>query len=301
MKRLILVTILFLGATGFLLAEEPRGVLIFAEGTEFTIVRGGIETSYDLLSEYAEGTEVLPGDFVNTYDQTFIEIQLLPSMSVIRISENTSFRLTTLGASGGGAFEITYGRVRARVEKLVTGSDFTLSGPGIVAGVRGTDFGYDLVADETQADSTPVAEIYCFEGAVEVSVPAFSDKGGKTVPSVVIEANQMVSVSLSEPVEVLVPTAVKPEIREFWEEHPFQGSPIDPLAYRTGERREVRSAGFATLAAGTMMEAIGVVGLFADLPFLDADANRGIDSAFLISGGLLVSGAIYMLIYSLIP
>ena len=302
MKRIILVCAAALLMAHPLAAEDARGVVIFAEGTEFTVVRGGTETAFDLAESFAEGTEILSGDFVNTFDSTFIEIQLLPSRSVIRISENTSFRFLALGAGGGGEFEITYGRVRARVERLVSGSQFNLSGPGIVAGVRGTDFGYDLVAEAGGTGEKPVAEIYCFEGSVEVSVPAFAEDTASAVPSVVIGANQMVNISLAEPEKPLETTVLKPEIREFWEEHPFQGSPLEPEDYRAAaKKREIRSAGFAVLAAGSMFEALGVVGLFADIPALSLEADQACTTGFLISGGLLISQALYLLLYSIVP
>ena len=148
--------------------EEPRGVIIYASGNGFEHIRNGNTREYDLSVDVAEGLELKKGDYLNTYDGTFLEIQLYPSDNVVKVSENTSFKINEVSEQGGGSFELSYGGVRARVKKLAGLEKFSLEGPSAVAGVRGTDFGYDIIYEQSDDAERTVASVYCFEGRVEV-------------------------------------------------------------------------------------------------------------------------------------
>jgi len=174
-----------------------EAVVIYAQGEGFAVIRGEEELFYDLEVEPAEGVKLVGGDFITTFENTFIELQLYPSESVVKVSENTSFSVESVGESGGGFFSLTYGRLRARVKRLFGGEEFKITGPSVVAGVRGTDFGYDRIFDAKAPEITK-SRVYCFEGVVEVAAaPAeaaesISDEG--TTEVIVIYANQMVEV-----------------------------------------------------------------------------------------------------------
>ena len=174
------------------------GSIVYAEGQDFSIYRGGSLKNYSIAADDVFGMELLEGDTVLTEDATFIEIQLLPSGNLLKVAENTTFKLETLSSDGSGTFTLTYGRVRAKVSKLLGNERFSIAGRNAVAGVRGTDFGYDYVIERKGA-SEPSTKVYCFEGNVEVSAPApaadTAEPSVKEFDPVLIAANEMVTVS----------------------------------------------------------------------------------------------------------
>ena len=149
--------------------EKAFGIIIYADGKELSIFRKGEYISYDLANVDVVGLPLLPGDMIQTDKGTFLEIQLHPTKSVLKIAENTTFSVQNLETSGGGGFELTYGRVRAKVDKLTGRDPFSIRGRGAVAGVRGTDFGFDYIADKEATGLTAATKVYCFEGSVAVT------------------------------------------------------------------------------------------------------------------------------------
>src|SRR6056297_2019615 len=147
-------------------AGVSAGSLIYAAGTSFEVVRDGKSVEYDLAADIVEGFDFYPGDYINTYKGTFLEIQVTGSRNVLKIAENTSFKIDEASDQDSSRYKVSYGRVRARVQKLAGLSKFALAGPSMVAGVRGTDFGYDILYNSEK--NTTVASVYCFEGQVEV-------------------------------------------------------------------------------------------------------------------------------------
>src|SRR6056297_2888538 len=147
-------------------ADAAAGSLIYASGTSFEVVRDGKSEVYDLAADIVEGFDFYPGDYINTYKGTFLEIQVTGSRNVLKIAENTSFKIDEASDQDSSRYKVSYGRVRARVQKLAGLSKFALAGPSMVAGVRGTDFGYDILYNSEK--NTTVASVYCFEGQVDV-------------------------------------------------------------------------------------------------------------------------------------
>jgi hypothetical protein len=227
--RSLVILILLLGASSLLADDSAR--VVYAEGEGFTLVRGGTSLYYDLFSEGAEGLILQGGDLLLTEEDTWLEIQLGGSSSIIKISENTTFTLKSL-QNEGGIFKVSYGRVRARVEKLTTDTPFWIEGGDTVAGVRGTDFGYDLFYDGNSPEKKNVS-IYCFEGKVEVVrrldtaegdvYQADSDfaKGKDYTSTVLLGRNEMVSVSSEDKTAPLDKKKIESEVKEYWEINDF--------------------------------------------------------------------------------
>ncbi len=243
MKKVYIPAVLILlmcAGGGVLFAQSSAAEVIFGEGYGFSILREGKENYYDVLYDDVTGLELFEGDYISTDESTFIEIQLASSKNVLKISENTSFQITEVSEGGGGRFALTYGRVRAKVDRLVGNDQFTIGGPSAVAGVRGTDFGYDIIAkrDEAAEDFKTTAQVYCFQGKVEVVRVQEVETMEEIV---VIETNEMVSFSSvpeAAPVkEEFVPREIEEEINIFWRQNDFEGVLID---YPAPEKEEVR-------------------------------------------------------------
>jgi hypothetical protein len=176
---LILSTPLF-AQDGGAESQDVFGVILYADGEEITIFRHGTLLTYDVLYDDIIGMPLLEGDLVQTENGTFVEVQLLPSRSTLKIAENTSFQINSIAQNGGGDFDLLYGRVRAKVAQLGATDPFQIRGRQAVAGVRGTDFGFDYVV-ERGSFTNPVTQVYCFEGSVEV-LPSEDDSNASQVP-----------------------------------------------------------------------------------------------------------------------
>jgi hypothetical protein len=171
-RRIVAACLVFLFSLVPLVAQsDPYAFVIYAEGFNMSIYRNDTLESYDVLVDDVIGMPLLPGDLVQTDAGTFVELQVMPSRTVVKVAENTTFEIERLGGAGGGTFNMSYGRVRARVERITSNETFEVRGFSAVAGVRGTDFGYDMVV-EREASNELQTNVYVFEGEVEVSEAA---------------------------------------------------------------------------------------------------------------------------------
>ncbi len=212
---------------------EPLARIAYWEGSGFTLARDGESVYYDLYASDPTGLDLEAGDVLLTEEDTYLELEGTATGSLIKVAENTSFALKS-ARNGGGVVEVTYGRVRARIENLTGGAEFWVTGFDTVAGVRGTDFGYDLLFDAADPDAEKRTTVYTFQGAVEVAqLPVGETNVSKLdwgdVKSIIVEADEQVTVSSLTADEPLVTEPLSDEIRTFWNEHPF----LAPLAGTT--------------------------------------------------------------------
>ena len=271
------------------------GSLTYLEGLDFEILHAEGEAS-DIDPYDALGEEIFEGDSILTYDNTFIEIQLEYIDCVVKIAENSSFNVKSMTEKGGD-FEVVYGRVRARVEKLL-GQDIKVRGHNAVCAVRGTDFGIDVISSERSAEV--LTKIYCFDGKVEVSIE------GKIEP-VVISSGEMLVIRE----DVVELRGIDPEISEYWRAHAFktaaiQEKPTKVLTAEALERQQLLeaidwdirvsvSAGIMLAVAGTVCEILGFADIFAVQPQAADIINNSLKlsgTAFLVSSGFLFARAI---------
>jgi len=235
-SQTLLITCFLLLSAG--LSAQTAAEIVYAEGEGFSLVRDGSTTYHDLYSETAEGMVLQGGDLLLTEADTWLELQIGSSMTIIKIAENTTFTLKSL-QDEGGIFKVSYGRVRARVEKLTGETPFWIEGSDTVAGVRGTDFGYDLFYDEKSPEKKNVS-VYCFEGKVEVvrrlesaeDKPFIPDsdfeKGKEKTSTVILGKNEMVSVFSEDKTAPLNKKRIDSEVMDFWEDNTFLYVPPQP-------------------------------------------------------------------------
>lgn len=210
------------------LFAESYANVTYAEGGTFRVVRGGKTTSWDVGREDVFGLEIKTGDLISTGPGTILEISIHPISASVQIAENTSFSCDADATGAQSKGELYYGRVHAKVAKLVGGASYRISSPSLVAGVRGTDFGLDVIAarqtDANAADSSAsvLSRVFCFEGSVAVT-PA--DK--PALEAVVVSTGQMVELATSQASSAeppkLVPKPINEEVREYWEDKPQVG------------------------------------------------------------------------------
>jgi len=221
-KRLIFFILL---ATSMLLVAQQRFATVsFAEGKSLTVIRNGIAQRYNPDRDDVLGLPLLQEDMIQTGTGTFLEIQFQTISARVQIAEHTSFRVTA-DRQQQSAGELYYGRVRAKVARLTGNESFRIKTPSLVAGVRGTDFGVDVLAVRpgtqvssgeggivpAETDSTVLYRVSVFEGSVTV-LPAEQQVPDKTI---VVVSDQMVErVTAGTP--VLTTVRLDPQILEFW-------------------------------------------------------------------------------------
>ena len=225
--------------------SDPFAFVIFAEGNSMSVYRNDELTTYDVLADDVIGIPLLPGDLIQTDGDTFVELQVMPSRTIVKIAENTTVEIEQIDGSGGGMFNISYGRLRARVERISRDERFEIRGFTAVAGIRGTDFGYDMVVARA-ASAEMQTKVYVFEGEVEVTENVASQgtpdgTGAESdapveAQTVLIEADQMVNVVSAAPGSIGAPARkvvfqkreIENEIRQYWADKDFRVEAVDP-------------------------------------------------------------------------
>ena len=220
-----------------LLAQDAG--IVYAEGGDFSIIRGREQQAFNVVADNILGLPLQAGDLVQTGDTTFLEIAMQQTGAVFKVAENTSFRLEYAGPSGSSRLDLAYGRVRAKAESVAAGTFLEMRGLSVVAGVRGTDFGYDIIVT-CRGTGEPVLQIYTFEGTVVVAEGSLDGVGDASLiteasAQTTIESGQMITIPLSTVVagnvtEALAqpPSTISPEIRDFWDAHPFRSLRQEP-------------------------------------------------------------------------
>lgn len=207
---------------------KPAAVVEFAGGEDFVVIRAGRKVSF----QDPIGLELYQGDQLQTGDGVFIELRLLSQKAVLKLAENTTFVLERV-ADGQTALQLVYGRVRAKVEKVAGTESFTVRSAQAIAGVRGTDFGLDVVASRQAAAAVATTNAYCFEGAVEVTAFVRSDalaaEALEAIPkSFVIGTGEMLRVEGAAGKAEATKAAIEPAIRAFWTANDYESSKKEP-------------------------------------------------------------------------
>jgi|GEM_PF-1403043 len=217
---ILLIVSLFL-MTFNLFSQNGSAVVVYAEGDGFTLVREGENDFFEIDYDDVLGMFLYEGDTILTEENTFIEIQVTSNASLIKIAENTTFEFESIGMHGGGTLKVVYGRIRAKVNKLTNDDEFQVLGTDTVAGVRGTDFGFDLTFGDDFSDSESneaITSVYCFEGSVQVEQ---ENSETKEIKEVIIGVDQMVVTSSEKQEAPLTVYDIDVEIDRFWEENRF--------------------------------------------------------------------------------
>ena len=123
-------------------AGQSAAVLAFFEnnsGAMLVNTPGGDAAPEDI----GFGGDIAVGSTIITEDGDFAEIELLPSRSIIRIAENTNFKIEGLQGTNGAAqssFRSPAGKFRAVIARTTGADRYQFAGQTAVMGVRGTEF-----------------------------------------------------------------------------------------------------------------------------------------------------------------
>lgn len=301
--------------------------IVYFEGKDLSVLRAGKPLSVgDPI-----GLELFQDDQVQTGPKSTAEILLKSKGAVVKLSENTVLSLRGLGAETT-SLELLYGRVRSKVAKLAAKDSFEIRSSSVVAGVRGTDFGCDLVAPRSLSGAAggggaPLVRVYCFTGSVEVSLqplaapPAAGPAASAGAPPaplplpapILVEAGKMVLVDLgsSQAAAAPPPLEAKPldeDLRRFWTANDFESFEVSgsaspavpgaaPAAFDFAAARASLARKNASLTGGLALAAVGAALGASSLFIAPNDAELG--SALGLAGALCSGASVPVLIFSL--
>ena len=172
LKRLLFLAFV-LPAPLTLAAQEA--VIFAVEGRDFALTIRGGQTIIPAGDVSEEGVTLERTGIVNTGAGTFLEIRLLPSGTLIKVSENTSLAYNGIDETGKFAdLGLLYGRIRVVVPAAagldtVGSSLAAVRSGGVSARMEEGDYGIDYVLEPDGASIRPVFRLSVFRGSADVS------------------------------------------------------------------------------------------------------------------------------------
>ncbi|HUW69851.1 MAG TPA: FecR family protein [bacterium] len=284
---------LVLGASAW--ADGAAAVVEYASGDDVIVLRAGRRVpAGDIL-----GMELMEGDQVQTGKGVFLEMHVVSGGAVIKLAENTTFVLERL-ADGKTSLRLVYGRIRAKVEKLAGTDSFVVKSTQAVAGVRGTDFGLDVMAARSAALGLTTTNVYCFQGFVDVTALLRTDAQAaeslEAIPRAsLITAGEMVRVEFVSGAIQASKTALDPSIGEFWKTIDTRSTaestePTESIQSTSGIDQSAFDQGYASGYADAKNQ-IDAGGGIAD-DFISLDEAEAIRKAARLQRGGIIAGAL---------
>jgi len=219
------------------LAAQNDALLILAEGELFSIVNPqGQQKTYEPAVDDLSGLIIEEGSSILTEDNTLLEISMANGTTLIKIAENTTLSLEDLTEEGGGVFQLVYGRMRVKMNRISRDQELWVSGYDTVAGLLGTgsDIGYDLYYDPSMEKDERTATVYCFNGEAEViqqkedprNITGTEKRVEQKDPLNLTEGYMTIAQS-GYPNDPLIKVPIRNDIDEYWKLHDFVNQPAE--------------------------------------------------------------------------
>jgi len=215
-----------------LYAQSGESARIYhLEGKEFTLTLHGEQTVFSSEMVRGEGINLERSGTVHTGPGTFLEIQFVPSRTVVKLSENTS--LIYNGIDENGRFMdlgLLYGRVLVVSGSAVNSAgirSMVIRSGGISTRIEEADVGVDYYLESGSASLRPLCRVYVFRGCAEIFPYG---RGGTSAyfggaQSMVLEARECLSLDISSSYTFTEKSALSRDITNYWSAHYFSGSP----------------------------------------------------------------------------
>jgi hypothetical protein len=293
--------LLLLASAGAVAQTAAYAEIVYSQGEDLVVLSSGKQrTLKDPIGE-----RLSAGDQIQTGSKTTVELVLMPRRSRLRLSENTVATIRELSTEGATGIELLYGRLRSKVERMTAREEqFNVRAPSVVAAVRGTDFGCDVIL--YPSGKTAPTKVYCFEGSVDVSTP-LSPAGAAPVA---VGAGSMAVVSLSA--EGSAPSIAKSSIDgdtlKFWKANEFTEKLPKEAAQLSTAPRQMPAFDLEPIRKGIAAKNAAIIGSGAlfiagaalgGTGFYFRDSNPDLSDTLLLSGALTAALAIPSLVLAI--
>ncbi|MCL2472623.1 MAG: FecR family protein [Treponema sp.] len=224
--------------------NDAQGARIFhVEGGDFALTIRGEQTIISAGDVPEGGINLERTGIVNTGAGSFVEIQLIPSGALIKLSENTSFMYNGIDETGKFAdLGLLYGRIRLVVRGDSNAAGMSSAGANVVSLRSGGistrmgegDYGIDYVLESesgTAAQSNsmlhPLFRLNVFRGSAEVSPYG---KGGTQIYSgggraLSVGEGESLSLDISSSYTYAERNTLDKVVMDYWNVHNFTGVP----------------------------------------------------------------------------
>ena len=227
--------------------------IYYAMGSDFALNMHG---EYKVFPVTATGVALERTGIVNTGPGTLLEMQLLPSGTVIKLSDNTS--LIYNGTDPTGRFEdlgLLYGRIR-----IVTGSAANPTGSivvrcgGVSIRLNAGDFGFDYLVEpnDRSPNPRPFFNFYAFRGSAEV-FPYGMEAYSGNVNAISVTEGESLFMDISSYHKFAEKRPIDKGILAYWNFYNFTGSSPGSMPnteivmeQKTDEKEEGTSAAVAS-------------------------------------------------------
>ncbi|MDR0387584.1 MAG: FecR family protein [Treponema sp.] len=226
--------------TGAVAQENPAGRIFYVDGSEFTLIIEGHQEIYGPgvlnVSEMSLGN----GDMIRTGPNSFLELQLLPDGTGIKIAENTSVQLTWQ-EDGLPEIVVSYGRIRVVVGLQARDPALYVRAENGVIGVRKGDLCFDYVISEKDSPNDeeeflkPKLHVYNFRGFSEMALSGGTGTGASLPvfqndrPVIPVNERESVSLEVNASLALIERKPLDMGVAEYWSLHNFRGTPPLPL------------------------------------------------------------------------
>jgi hypothetical protein len=286
----------FISLPSSLLAQDSGSAVIYhAEGPDFSLGSRDERHIFRPEAIAAGGLPVNPGDLIQTGPGAFLEIQLLPSGTLIKVSENTSFVFNGYDSPGRFAdFGLLYGRIR-----LVSGPPgehrtVVVRSANISVRIEEGDAGIDYVMEPPAHGRggvpKPMLRLYEFNGGAEVF--PFPSGGSPVrageIQSIVVKERESLFLEIASPMVFAERRPLDKDIIDFWGYHHFSGTP--PLAMPSVALPEFPGETIAEVPP-EVPEAVIPDTLFNSRDYLALSRARTVKNAALVTGLLLTAAS----------
>jgi hypothetical protein len=221
-KYIRVIGFFFAVSSAALAQDRPQGHIYYASGEDFTLTARGRREVYQPQGIAGAGLIVGDGDMIQTGGAGFVELQLVPSATVIKIAENTSFRFTGPELGRSLSLELLYGRLR-----IITGpgENLAVKAGNAVVNLQKGDVSLDFVILPGDSGSARMSlRVGVFSGDAElVPLPGRAD-----VSRIGVTGDETVSLENHPPLFFVERRALDTAIVDYWVRHNFTGTA--PLA-----------------------------------------------------------------------
>jgi hypothetical protein len=291
----LLLSLLLFVLSPLSLAAQESAVIYEAAGQDFSLSSRG-ERKILGPEALSGGLTLNPGDLIQTDSGVFLEIQLLPSGTLIKLSENTTFVFNGYDSSGRFAdLGLLYGRIRlvsgtggGNKTAVVRSANISVR---LEAGDLGIDYVLEPLARGRGGIPRPMLCLYDFSGNAEVF--PFPSGGSPVqageVQSIAVREKEALFLEIASPVIFTERKALHKDIIDFWRHHNFSGIP--PLAMPSVTLPEI-AGGAGSEAPAAIPEPAVQDNPFSSQDYLALSRARTVKNAVLVTGLVLTAASV---------